>query len=526
MRTTAPLETLVSAARAAVRSGDWATVNRHARRLMADPGAAAEGHFLLGLAHAAAGREPAAARSFSRSLDADPGRYDAAIERAVLRQRQQHHGDAVALVAAHEALLSGSPYYLDKAGTVMQRAGLPARALPLFERARALQPSASNVTANLAECYTFVGQLDKARELYRELIRRHPQHAKNHYELARLTTATDFGHIDQMRGIIEASSQPVQHHIYLFYALGKELEDLGEWDDAFRYLSMAGDAAATAGRYDVGKDLALLEAAVDGMSDSEATAGEAFPLSDSYEQDSQEIFLAGLPRSGSTLVERILSSHSTIESAGESFFVPLTLRRLCNDAREMSPTVLHQAAQIDPGLVAAGYRASIGYRLSGLPMYIEKLPENFIYFGLLARAFPDARFVQVRRGAMDTAFALFKQSWFRYAYRLSDLAQYLIAHERLARRITAVLDERLTVVNYESLVRDQAGETRRLLDAMGADFEPECLTFEELLTPTNTASAIQVREPLHARAVGRWKHYERQLAPIAAALREAGIPLE
>ena len=519
-------EARVAAARIAARRGDWSSVTRYGRGLLTDPGVAAEGHFLLGLAHAASGRDDAAARSFSRSLDADPGRYDAAVERAALQQRKQRHGDAVAIITAHEALLSGSPYYLDKAGTILQRAGLPARALPLFERARALQPGASTVAAHLAECLTFNGRLDEARELYRELIERHPQHARNHYELARLTTATDFVHIDQMRGIISASDRTDQHHIYLFYALGKELEDLGVWDDAFEYFEMGGEAAAQVGRYDVRADLALLEAAIDSVANGQTAATVAPPPAAGYERDSREIFLAGLPRFGSTLVERMLASHSLVESAGESFFVPLTLRRLCNDAPTMSAQVLHQAASIDPGLIAAGYRESIDYRLTGQPMYIEKLPENFIYFDLLARAFPDAALVQVRRGAMDTALALFKQSYFRYAYRLSDLAQYLVLHDALARQLATALGDRLLVVDYESIVHSQEAETRRLLDAVGVDFEPQCLAFETLPTATNTASAIQVREPLHARGVGRWKHFEKQLAPVAAALTDAGVPLD
>lgn len=512
---------MASSARRAADARRWPEVRSLARRILKADSRSAEGHFLLGLAQVAGGQASAAGKSFSRSMSADAGRYDAAVERAALMQRAGRHAEAVALVAEQEAAMQGSPRYLDRAATIYQRAGLPALALPLFERALALQPGADALAARLAECYVFAGRLSDARALYEALIAKRPDHPKNHFELARLNTATDDAHIRTMQAIVARPGRAPAEDVYLLYAIGKELEDLERWDDAFDHFERAGQLAANAGGYDVSTDIAVIEAIADRCTSDWLAATPA--VSDGIE--GTEIFVTGLPRSGSTLIERILASHSAIESAGESFFLPSALREAAGGAASVTPEVIRRAATADPADIAGRYRQSIGYRLEGLPFYIDKLPENFLYLGFCARSFPDARLLRVRRHPMDNAFALFKQSWFRFAYRLDDLARYLVAHERLGDNWQSILGDRLIEIRYEALVRDQRGETERLLAAVGVGFETACLEFERHAEPTNTASAAQVREKLHDRSVGRWRHFAHRLGPLLREFEAAGIDL-
>jgi hypothetical protein len=140
--------------------------------------------------------------------------------------------------------------------------------------------------------------------------------------------------------------------------------------------------------------------------------------------------------------------------------------------------------------------------------------------------FPRARIVCLRRHPLDTCFALYKQSFFRYAYSLDDLARYYAAHERLHRHWRAILGERLVELRYEDLVADQEGQTRRLLDAVGLGFEPACLAFEHNRAPAATASAAQVRERIHARSVGKWKRFAHHLGPLRERLEAEGVVID
>ena len=159
-------------------------------------------------------------------------------------------------------------------------------------------------------------------------------------------------------------------------------------------------------------------------------------------------------------------------------------------------------------------------------MFIEKLPENFLYLGFIAKAFPEARIVHLRRNPMDACFAMYKQSFFRFAYTLEDLAEYYLAYDRLHRHWSEVLGDRLIEVQYESLVANAEIETRNLLQKLGLGFEQSCLDFEQNTSASASASSVQVREKIHQRSVEKWKSFELQLAPLKVRLEEGGIKVE
>ncbi|HLF31162.1 MAG TPA: sulfotransferase, partial [Xanthomonadales bacterium] len=172
---------------------------------------------------------------------------------------------------------------------------------------------------------------------------------------------------------------------------------------------------------------------------------------------------------------------------------------------------------------AAYYLAAVGYRLEGRPLFIDKYPFNFLYLGFIARAFPQARIVYLRRNPMDACFAMYKQSFFRFAYTLEDLGAYYIAWERLRRHWQVVLGERIIEVEYESLVAEPEAQIRTLLERLGLAFEPACLDFHLNTAPSATASSVQVREPAHTRSVNKWLNFKRQLEPLRAQLEQAGL---
>ena len=484
----------------------------------------AEGHFLLGLAAAGGHRAPDAMRAFARARELDPRRYDAGVELASLYQRLGEHGNAVRLLHACETQLAGSPYYLDMAATIYANAGLPGEAWPLYARADELQPGLDALRARLAAACVHVGQTGRAVAIYEDLLTKKPLHQRNHYELSRLVTATDRTHIGRMQEVLAATRLPPARNIYLYYALGKEYEDLGEWDEAFRWYRAAGDAAAAVAAYDVGDDLRLIDAIIETCDAKWLHGGSA----QAVDMRRTPIFVVGLPRSGTSLTERVLSSHSAVASAGESFFVPSVLRQLAGEpgAGTVCADVIRAAALAPAGALAGRYLAAIEYRLGDEPYFIEKLPENVLYLGFLARDFPDARIVHVRRNPMDACFAMYKQSFFRYAYTLADLGRYYPAYRRLVAHWSQLLAGRIVDVDYEALVGEPETTVRVLLERLGLPFEQACLQFHRNPAATNTASAAQVRERMHTRSVGRWRHFAPQLAPLVAALRSAGVDVD
>jgi len=517
------LSRLSGIARQAVQTGEWATVHACAGKILQQDRQSPEGHFLTGLVDKAAGRPQRAADSFSRALAVDAGRYDAAIELAQQYAVLLRHAQARALLRQYESQLSNSPLYLDLAASVYVRLGLHACAWPLYRQANALQPGIDRLQANLAACAVFVGEIETATAIYQALLQKNPAHQKNHYELSRLGTARDSAHVEQMQAILAATGLPAERNIFLYYAIGKELEDLERWSEAFDYYRLAGDAVTRVADYDVGTDIDIIDKVIE-VCDANwlATGNETSRPDDSQ---STPIFVVGLPRTGTTLTERIITSHSQVESAGESMFMQIALQRVSGRADQagMHPAIIEAAAGKTAGLVVRQYLEAVAYRLDGLPMFVEKYPENFLYLGFIARDFPAARIVHLRRNPMDACFALYKQSFFKYAYTLENLGRYYVAYDRLYRHWQAVLGDRLIEVEYESLVTDQERQIRLLLDKLGLSFEPACLAFEQNRAPSATASSVQVLEKMHSRSVGKWKNFERQLQPLQRHLEKAGI---
>ena len=519
-------ERVSKAARTAAQARDWTTVRRCAQQILKLNKNSAEGHFLAGLAEKGNNRPAQAKRAFSKAIRFDSARYDAAVELAVQHVRLSEYGDAVALLRRYESALDNSPRYLEMAATLYVNAGLPDRAWPLYGRASELQPGVPSLEAKRAACSVFVGNITDAQTIYRELLAKAPGHQRNHYELSRLATATDDKHVQQMLTALDRSSLAPEKNIYLYYAIGKELEDLERWVEAFDYYRQAGDAASLVADYSVNADVELVDRILEVCDKS--WLGDAGSIGDATDARGTPVFVVGLPRTGTTLAERILACHSSIESIGESFCLQRSIQRAsrASATRGMTPDVISAAANANMQGIARDYLQAIDYRRRGNALFIEKFPENFLYLGFIARAFPNARIVLLNRNPMDTCFALFKQSFFRYAYSLDDVGRYYVAHHRLHEHWKRTLGSRVIELHYEELVTDQENQTRLLLERLGLPFETACLAFEKNATASNTASTVQIREKIHRRSMYRWKRFETQLAPLQQHLESAGIEVD
>jgi thioredoxin-like negative regulator of GroEL len=512
-------------ARTLARASDWAAVETCARQILKRDKDSAEGHFLFGLAAKGRSRSEAAEKSLLRALRKDPQRYDAAVELADMHVKVQRNADAVALLDKFVPLLENSPLYLEMAAQAYSRLDLHEKAWPMYRAACTLQPEIERFQSGLAACSVFLGKAEDARKIYQALLDKHPDHQRFHYELSQLAKAQDSRHVEQMEAVLKSSVSTPARNIFLYYALGKELEDLERWDEAFNYYEMAGTAAKSVSPYNVGSDLTLIDTVINVCDENWMRTRPAGPGEHRFEKI--PIFIVGLPRTGTTLTERIVASHSQVRSIGETFFMQMAVRHESGvkTSESMSAEVIAAASASPPGNIADRYFDAVRYKLGGEPMFIEKLPENYLYLGFIAKGMPDARIVHLRRHPMDACFAMFKQSYFRYAYTLDDVGRYYVAYNRLMEHWQSLLGDRLIEVTYEKLVSDQERETRNLLDRLGLEFETACLEFEKNTAASNTASAVQVREKMHSRSVNRWRHFERQLQPLKSYLQAQGIPV-
>jgi len=516
-------------ARQAVQKRDWPAVSNCARELLKQNTDSPEGHFLTGLVEKAAERPARASAAFATALDSDAGRYDAAIELANQHCIARRNSEAAALLARYEGMLDNSPMYLDMAGTVYSDIGMPELAWPLYRRANELQPGVDLFQANLASCGVFLGKIDEAKEIYRQLLKKHPAHQRNHYYLSRLEKAGDETHVRQMVEMLHSLNLPPDQNVFLYYAIGKELEDLERWDEAFRYFKMAGDAVASVANYDVDADVQIIDKLIETCSADWLSRGTHSVSTGAMERT--PLFIVGLPRTGTTLTERIVASHSQVRSVGETQFLQMVLRRESGvkSVEKMTTDMIEAVAAKDMSLIAGGYMDAVNYKLGHEPIFIDKLPFNFLYLGFIAKAFPDAKIIHLKRNAMDACFAMYKQvfTWaYKFSYTLKGLCKYYVAYDRLRNHWSEVFADRLIEVEYESLVADQELQTRRLLDRLGLEFEESCLRFDENKAAATTASSVQVRQKVHTGSVNKWKRFEKQLEPLRRCLENAGISIE
>lgn len=519
------IEQLSQVARLAIQRKDWGTVSQSASAILEYSAHNAEGLFLSGMVEKAANRPRMALEYFKAAIEQDPSRYDAAIELANQYSIARRNGEAAALLASYIDKLSGSSVYSDLAGTIYTDIGMAKEAYPLFQQAVRLQPKVDLFQANLASCGVFLGKIEEAKTIYTQLLERFPLHQRNHYQLARLQKAKDERHLQQMLSVLQNSNNPPDRNIFIYYAIAKEYEDLGRWQDAFDYYKKGGDAVCSVANYNCDEDIALIDAIIENCTKEWLQA----PV-EVNENQSEPLFIVGLPRTGTTLCERIISSHSQVETLGETLFFQMILRRESGveSTQPMTTEMIKALVKKDPAAIASGYLEQVAYRLHDKAYFIDKLPFNILYLGFFAKAFPKGRIIYLHRNPMDACFAMYKQvfTWaYKFSYSLENLGKYYVAFDRLMSHWKDMLGDRIVQVNYEDLVDDTEAQTRAMLSKLGISFEQACLDFDQNDAPSATASSVQIREKAHKNSIDKWRRFENELAPLEDYLKKAGIKL-
>lgn len=387
-----------------------------------------------------------------------------------------------------------------------------------LRQAYAIAPDNRAILYNLASEEIAGGAMDRAEELLNRLIAIAPDDHDAYYNRATVRRQTaENNHVAEIKHQLDGLLDNPLGEIQLCYALAKELEDLGEYDQSFEYLSRGASVRRKHMAYRVEDDIATMETIADVFDHS---FFENMGAQTEQQNDGQgAIFILGLPRSGTTLVDRILSSHPEVESIGEVNDLAMAIMQLASGATSKEELVA-KSSEIDGGRLAAAYCRSTRERSRGCAHIIDKTPLNFLYIGLIAKAMPRAKIIHLVRDPMDVGFAMYKTLFrmgYPFSYDLHDIGRYMKAKDKLMAHWDTVLPGRIIHLRYEELVADQEEQTRALVSALDLEWNDACLSFHTNKTPSATASAAQVRQPIYSSSVGKWRSYE----PHLAALREA-----
>ncbi|MFZ2509371.1 MAG: sulfotransferase [Steroidobacteraceae bacterium] len=415
---------------------------------------------------------------------------------------------------------------LDAIGTFYRSIAEHHRSLAFHERAVGLAPDRAAFHFNRALVRRFVGDLEGAEADYDRVLELNPREYEAYVNRSELRTQTaERNHVATLEKLLAISPPDPGAELQLRHALAKEYEDLGRHGESFAELARAARLKRAQMNYDPASDEALVAALIEAFpgaapAGAPAAGGEA------------AIFIVGLPRSGSTLVERILSSHSEVVAAGE---LPHLTRLIAAAAgrkagrRDLSPAeIARWSALIDTPSLGREYLACS--RPAGAPrrFFIDKMPVNFLHCGLIHRALPQAKIIHVARHPLAACYAIYRtlfRSGYPFSYDLDELGRYYISYRRLMAHWRATLPGFIHDLSYERLVADQRGETSRLLEYCGLDWQESCVEFHRTPAPSMTHSAHQVRRPIYDSAVAHWRHYERELEGLRRQLQASGIDL-
>lgn len=493
------------------------------RRLLGAKRDLAEGHFLVGLIALELRQTGRAIQAFGSVTQLTPahGAAWANLARLFMQAGQSARADtALGRAVEHH---DDNPVVLDLIGTVHGLLGDQREAGRWFDRALDKRPDSIAYLINRANNHMFLDELDAAEALLQRVFARAPAHPNAHWLLSGLRRATDHRHVEQLRALVARERDP-RALAFLHYAMGKELEDLEDWEAAFAAFA----AGAAARRRTVDFD----EPAEQAMFDAFGATFTRDWLRDGTpgEDDPAPIFVVGQPRTGTTLVERIISAHSQVHAAGELKQFGHCLRRLGDyrEAQRNSPRLAAIGARVEARALGRAYLQTTRALRGDAPRFVDKLPPNYLYLPLILKALPRAKVLHLQRGPMDACFASFKQLFadaYPHSYGQGEMARHHVRYYRLMERWRERFGERFLDVSYEATAADLEPNARRLIDFLGLPWEDACLDFHRQDTAVTTASVVQVRQPAHTRSVGRWHRYAAQLAPMEAALRDAGVPL-
>jgi len=465
-----------------------------------------------------------------------PDHHIARYEYTVVLSKRHRHAQALTEARRLIEIDPTNRAYRTIEATASTGLGDHERAVQIYRELSAEAPQTADLHLSIAHALKTLGRQQEAVASYRTAAAVRPNYGDAYWSLANLKTYrfTD-DELARMRAGEVADATPLVDRYHLCFALGKALEDRGEYAASFEHYERGNALKKAECRYKPGliERNARLQAAVCTREFFESRRGVGCDRAD-------PIFIVGLPRAGSTLLEQILASHSQVEGTMELADIPRLVHHLQgreqDDSKPRYPAVLAEltAQQLarfgekylaDTQVYRTGQpdtgKPGTGRPNMGKPFFIDKMPNNFRHIGLIHLILPNARIIDARREPMACCFSNFKQlfaSGQEFTYSLEDIGRYYRSYVELMAHWDAVLPGKILRVQHEEVVEDLEGSVRRLLQFCGLQFEPQCLEFYKTGRSVRTASSEQVRQPIFKDGLDQWRHFEPWLEPLKAVL--------
>ncbi len=457
-----------------------------------------------------------------RAVEAAPDYVAAWVDLARAQLERLDLAAARVSIERAAAMSPGSALVQLHLANVLARSGRHDDAVAAYRRAAELNPAGPAPWIGLGNTLKTVGRQAEAIAAYRRAATLRPEHSEAWWSLSNLKTFRfTEPEVEAMRRLRATEGLADESRVQFSFALAKALEDRGEHARAFELYAEGNRLRRAREHYDPVQTEVLNER-IRTVFDAAFLARHA----GAGDPDPAPIFVVGLPRSGSTLIEQILGSHSQVDATHELPEAGRLVQRIGRGRADglTYPDAVQAFGAADWLAFGRAYLDETRKYRQGAPRFVDKMPNNFPMIGLLALALPNARFINARRHPLDTCLSCFRQLFARgqpFTYDLTELGEYYLEYEKMVAHWRAALPGRVLDVQYEDVVADQPGQARRLLDFCGLPFEEACLRFWETGRAIRTASSEQVRQPIYDSSVNAWRRYETELAPLIDILRPA-----
>jgi tetratricopeptide (TPR) repeat protein len=450
-----------------------------------------------------------------------PGYSQARYDLACALLTQQKAASVLPLVERLLALDPANRAYRDLKARVLSLTGQQDQAIEIFAALLAEQPDHGPAWMNYGHELKAAGRVQETVAAYRRSIALAPRNGAAYWSLANLKTFRfEPSEVAAMRAALQRDNLGHDERVHFEFALGRALEDAALFSESAEHYAAANALRRTATPYEAAKLTAHVARA------KKLYSQQFFAARSGWGSEADDpIFVVGLPRAGSTLLEQILASHSRVEGTRELDEIPAIARDLGNTHDNAGPAYPQSVGALEAVAVRALAERYLEetrvYRVGGRPRFIDKMPNNFLHVGLIHLLFPRAAIIDARRHPLGCAVSVFKQHFANghaFAYDLMDIGRYYRDYVELMEHFDTVLPGRVHRVFYENVVADVRGETQRLLAYCGLPFEEQCLRFHENPRIVQTASSQQVRQPIFAESVRQWRRYEPWLGPLQETL--------
>ena len=467
-----------------------------------------------------AGRADEAEQLLERAISIAPDLLSAILDLGYLRKEQERFAEALESFDRAIALAPDDPQPHFLRGATMARAAFTHEAIAAYGKCLELKPTHAGALLGRGHLLKGLGRYNEAVASYDACIQHRPDTGEAYWSLANLKTYRFSDEaVAEMERRVRGSGLTVQSEVNFLFALGKAWEDRGDYERAWAYYQEGNTKQRGEVAYDPVQTETISDRIVAAFSGDFLASCAGTGLA-----DPAPIFILGLPRSGSTLLEQILASHSQVEGTSE---LPYLVRVATSLNRNRVDGINYPEAvrELGPSHFRSLGQDYLSYsqlhRRSGAPRFIDKMPNNFPHVGLLSLILPNARIIDARRHPLDACLSCYRQLFAKgqtFTYDLNELGEYYLQYQRMMDHWAAVLPGRVLTVQYEEVVADFENQVRRLLEFCGLPWEDACLRFYESERPIRTPSSEQVRQPIYNRSVGHWRPYAQHLEELITVI--------